>query len=49
MYPMTLKISDGLYGSGSNKVHKQLHEGPTLNTKNFIFGVEIIVLNRKLW
>ena len=35
-YPLTLKISDGLDGSGSHKVYNQLHEDPNFNTNNYI-------------
>ena len=33
-YPITAKLSDGLDGSGSHKIHKQTH--PDLSTKNFL-------------
>ena len=45
MYPMTLKISDGLDGSDSHKVYNQLHEDPNFKTKNYIlFGFKVLSL-----
>ena len=44
-YPLTLKISDGLDGSGSLRVYNQLHEDPNFNTKNHIlFGLKVLSL-----
>ena len=44
-YPLTLKISDGLDGSGCHKIYNQFDGIPNFNTKNFIhFGFKVISL-----
>ena len=45
VYPLTLRVSDGLDGSGSHKMYNQLHEDPNFNTKSYIlFGFKILSL-----
>ena len=34
MYPLTLKVTNGLDGSGTHKMYNQLHEDPNFNTKS---------------
>ena len=42
-YPITVKISDGLDGSGCHKIYNQFDGIPKFNTKNFIlFGFKVL-------
>lgn len=44
-FPLTLKISDGLDGSGSHKIYNQQNENICLSTKNYIlFGFKLLSL-----
>ena len=45
VYPLRLKVSDGLDGSGSHKIYNQQHGSPTFNTKNYIlFAFKLLSL-----
>ena len=42
-FPLSIKISDGLDGSGSHQVYNQFQESPSINTKNLLlFAFKII-------
>ena len=53
-FPLTLKIADGLDGSGSYQMYNQLQESVNFNTKNFIiFAYELLSIkdsyNCQIW
>ena len=53
-FPLTLKISDGLDGSGSHQVYNQLQESEQFNSKNFlIFAFKLLSIQdssqRDIW
>ena len=48
-YPLKVKISDGLDGSGSHRVYNQQNSNPNLSTKSFIlFGFKLSSITDKL-
>ena len=48
VYPLRLKLSDGLDGSGSHKIYNQQHGSPTFNTKNYIlFAFKLLSLTHE--